>query len=250
MAKPMETMTVRIVTPSMTPTILVGEVVTIERRVPDVGDIGAFLIGDVLVIHRVVDRWNTAAGEFFVHRGDAGRVHGLCKTHEVVGAVAGFERREPIGKDALVLWMKGRFVSVGAALSRASELRPLFLALVRDESNAADVPVVTGQAPVNLGDDDEPEYEDVELDGLTETPLPADLLAMPDDQWAKYRLQLLQNAGAELEAAEANRTEASKNDGRRAGALVFPLGGDEWEDESKSKGYTSMVDPCKPGDKP
>lgn len=228
----MDTMTVKVMTRSMSPTIEVGQVITVERRTPEVGEVGAFLIGDSLLIHRVVDRWPTAMGEFFVHRGDAGPNHGVVKDHQMVGTVRDIGRLEPEGKEATRLWLRGRIARISAAMATSEALRPVFLWLVRgaeETGGGAETPV---QAPINVPEDDgEPGQGTV-------TPSLEQQLFSGED-WATARLSLIRNAEAELEAGAA----AASGPIRVRGGIVFSGGGLNEASETAG-GYRPLADGC------
>jgi hypothetical protein len=221
----METMTVRVETRSMTPTIQVGEVITVERRTPEVGEVGAFLIGDSLLIHRVMDRWPTAMGEFFVHRGDAGPNHGVVKDHQTVGTVRGIARIEPAGKEATQLWFRGRIARISAAMAISPALRPVFLWLVRGADEADGGGEVPVQAPVNVPED---EFQ-------------SDQQLFPGQDWATARLNLIRNAEAELEASEA--AAILRGPVRVRGGVAFAISSMESGDESPGE-YLPLGEEC------
>ncbi len=234
----METMQVRIVSGSMQPTLRPGDLVTVEQAKPEVGDVGAFLVANQIVVHRVVARWHTPGGAFVVHRGDASERTGLCREHQVVGRVQGLEPVEPSPGEALNHWFMGRLANIGAMLSRADALRPLFRWVMGLRKDQPDAPI-------------EPDAEDhwqavnraIDAEEAGEPPPANDFgygLApdwRTDDGWQTARFDLLKHAEAELEAAAAGDT--------RRRSKPFPLGkADTMRDEGNREDHQPEADPC------
>jgi hypothetical protein len=144
-----ESMTIRVMTGSMAPAIRAGDLVTVERREPDPGDVAAFIVGESIVVHRVLARWPTSRGAYFLHRGDAAEQSGVFKDHQLVGVVAGMEARPPEGFEAVKFWYLGRAARIGADLARSPVLRPVYnwLVMVDGKSLAREAGAKRGAMP-------------------------------------------------------------------------------------------------------
>jgi len=239
----METMQVRIVSGSMQPTLSPGDLVTVEQAPPEVGEVGAFLVANQIVIHRVVAKWHIPGGSYLVHRGDASSRTGLCKEHQVVGRVQGLEPIEPPSTEALNHWFMGRLALIGANLSRADMLRPLFrwaMGLRNDEQEQSLEPdadehwrAVSEAMETVEEAESAPEVAPLSEFGYG---LPANF--REDGTWQQARFDLLRHAEAELEAAEA-----AEGGPRRS--KPFPLGAaDERRDEASRADHESEAEPC------
>jgi hypothetical protein len=75
--------TVRVATPSMAPTLLVGETVEVRAGAPSLGEVVLLRARGELMVHRLVAR---LPGLRFVHAGDAPTAQpGLCRAADVLG---------------------------------------------------------------------------------------------------------------------------------------------------------------------
>ena len=87
----------KILSASMRPTIEVGDTVRVGRVEPSgvrVGDILAFQDGQNVVVHRIIDK-NWSDRELrFRHRGDAGGLSGIIGAQHLIGKVLAVKRKE------------------------------------------------------------------------------------------------------------------------------------------------------------
>ena len=93
---------------SMEPTLAIGSVVAVARVSPEIGDVAAFMSGTQVMVHRIIARWETVLGVYYVHCGDAGSRWGLFRENEFIGVVKDSPRRNPGALTAHWLWFLSR----------------------------------------------------------------------------------------------------------------------------------------------
>lgn len=121
----MQPLTIEIASSSMEPTLPEGSVVEILRNECEVGDVAAFVVEKSVMVHRVIAKWHTRLGCFYVHRGDASDRSGVFAERQLLGIVGGLERKPPTGMWAHSLWLQGIAARVYAEWRRLErELAP------------------------------------------------------------------------------------------------------------------------------
>ncbi|NUQ36168.1 MAG: S24/S26 family peptidase, partial [Planctomycetaceae bacterium] len=71
----------------MEPAIPSGSIVEYEKGDPEPGDIAVFISQGKVMVHRVLARWQTRQGVYYVHRGDNASDSGIFAAHELIGVV-------------------------------------------------------------------------------------------------------------------------------------------------------------------
>ena len=103
----------------MEPTLPVGSVISFQFGIPRPGEVAVFQAGERIMVHRVLARWETRLGTYYVHAGDAGGASGMFAEHELIGIVDDVEIKAPKGVRALQLWVQGMLAKVYGEWRRA-----------------------------------------------------------------------------------------------------------------------------------
>ena len=89
------TVSFRISSASMSPTLEVGDIVTVNKVEPArirVGDILAFQVGQNVVVHRITGKSRWHQQRSFHHRGDAGGLTGNIEARYIIGKILSVKR--------------------------------------------------------------------------------------------------------------------------------------------------------------
>jgi signal peptidase I len=83
-----------VISDSMQPAVRRGSRVLVERTEPDkirFGDIIVFKKNNLLIVHRVIGKYNLAEKRFFVEKGDASLISSLVHSGDIIGRVTAIQ---------------------------------------------------------------------------------------------------------------------------------------------------------------